>query len=235
MKSQHIVLLAVTIFPFFVACQSETIVAPSNANSEGIHVSGTGQISASPDIAYAQLGIQTFSVQLDEALTANNKLMASINNALQNAGVSNTDIVTTQFNVNPQYDYEKDSRELLGYWVNNQIRVTCRELTKIGNLLQIAVDAGANTVNGIQFSIEDTEALRAQARSLAVADARQRAETLATAAGVKLGQAIDIRESSNDYPLYARAEFDLAQGAVPIESGQLDVTISVQVLFAINP
>ena len=235
MKSKYIIVLAATLSPFFVACQSETIIAPSNVTSEGIHVSGTGQVSASPDIAYTQFGIQTFSDQLEEALNTNNNLMASINKALQNIGVNDTDIVTTQFNVNPQYDYKNDSRDLLGYWVNNQLRVTCRDLTKIGNLLQVAVDAGANTVNGIQFSIEDTERLRAQARSLAVADARQRAETLAKAADVKLGHAIDIRESSNNYPVYAKAEFDLAEGAVPIETGQLDVTISVQVLFSIRP
>ena len=235
MKSEYLTILAITLYISLIACQNETIIAPSNIASEGIHVSGTGQISASPDIAYAQLGIQTFSIQLDDALNTNNNLMISISNELKNNGINIEDIVTTQFNVNPQYDYKNDSRDLLGYWVNNQVRVTCRDLTNIGRILQVAVDAGANTINGIEFSIENTEELRTEARSLAVADARRRAETLASAAGVKLGRAIDIRESSNNYSIYARAEFDLEKGAVPIESGQLEVTTSVQVLFSINP
>ena len=236
MNTRTIGLYAAVLSMALVACQGDTIIAPDRIGNEGIHVAGEGKVSASADIAYAQLGVQTFAAKLEEALEANNTRMASINQALKNAGIASDDLRTTQFNVYPQYNYEKETREIVGYSVDNQLKVTFRDLKRVGTLLQTALNAGANTTYGVRFGIEDTDALRAQARVLAVTDARQRALTIADAAGVKLGQALDIYEVSNNYPVYARAEFDdIATNSVPLESVQLDVSTSVQVLFAIRP
>ena len=97
------------------------------------------------------------------------------------------------------------------------------------------MDAGANMVYDLRFTIDSRDALLSQARALAVADARQRAETLAKAAGVKLGKALNIRESSNTYPIYVRGAFDEAtESAVPIESGEVNLSVHVDILFDIR-
>jgi uncharacterized protein YggE len=217
-----------------LACQGDTIVSP-NAGSEGIHVSGQASVSATPDIAQTQLGVQTFAASVDKALQTNNTRMDAIVAALKAQGVADADLQTSNFNVQPQYDFEKETRDIVGYWVNNSLAVTLRDLDQVGTALQAALDAGANTVNDLRFTIDDGEALQSEARALAVADARQRAETLAAAAGVKLGAALDIRESSGSYPIFARGSFDEASGAaVPVQAGALDLTVYVEVLFAIR-
>ncbi len=217
-----------------VACGSKAIIS-TDGNSEGIHVSGQASVSAAPDIALAQLGVQTFAADLEEAMAANNARMQTVIAALKAQGIADADIQTANFSVSPQYDFEKETRDIVGYWVDNRVSVTFRRLPQLGAALQAALDAGANTVYDLRFTIEDSDALLREARALAVADARQRAQTLADAAGVKLGKALDIRESSNSYPIYARGAFDEAAGAaVPVESGQVDLTIYVEVLFAIR-
>lgn len=233
--SAHKIVLSIGLLSIgLLACQGDTVVSP-NSGSEGIHVSGQASVSASPDIAQAQLGVQTFAVSVDEALQTNNTRADAILAALKTQGIADADLQTANFSVQPQYDFEKETREIVGYWVNNTVAVTFRDLNQVGTALQAAIDAGANTVNSLRFTLDDSEALRADARALAVADARQRAETLAAAAGVKLGAALDIRESSGSYPIFARADFDEASGAaVPVQSGELDLTVQVEVLFAIR-
>ena len=188
-----------------------------------------------PDIAQTQLGVQTFAAGVDEALQTNSARMDAIIAALKAQGIADADLQTSNFSVQPQYDFEKETRDIVGYWVNNSLAVTLRDLNQVGTALQAALDAGANTVNDLRFTIDNSEALQAEARALAVADARRRAETLAEAAGVKLGAALDIRESSNSYPIFARGSFDEASGAaVPVQAGELDLTVYVEVLFAIR-
>jgi uncharacterized protein len=179
--------------------------------------------------------VQTFAAGVDEALQTNSARMDAIIAALKAQGIADADLQTSNFSVQPQYDFEKETRDIVGYWVNNSLAVTLRDLNQVGTALQAALDAGANTVNDLRFTIDNSEALQAEARALAVADARRRAETLAEAAGVKLGAALDIRESSNSYPIFARGSFDEASGAaVPVQAGELDLTVYVEVLFAIR-
>ncbi len=233
--SAHKIALCISLLSLgLIACQGDTIVSP-NAGAEGIHVSGQASVSAAPDIAQAQLGVQTFAVSVDEALQSNNSRMDAIITALKAQGIADADLQTSNFSVQPQYDFEKETRDIVGYWVNNSVALTFRDLNQVGTALQAALDAGANTVNDLRFTIDDSAALLAEARTLAVADARQRAETLAAAAGVKLGAALDIRESSGSYPIFARGAFDEASGAaVPVQAGELDLTVYVEVLFAIR-
>ena len=234
MNKRSVLYLCMLISTAMIACGHRNSVS-SNSASEGIHVSGQGSVSAAPDIALAQLGVQTFAPELEAAMTANSRSMNTVIGALKAQGIADDDIQTANFSVNPQYDYEKETREIVGYWVDNRVRVTFRDLSALGNALQSGIDAGANTVYDLRFTIDNRDELLSQARTLAVADARQRAQTLAEAAGVKLGKALNIRESSSTYPVYARGAFDEAVGsAVPIESGEVDLSVYVDVLFDIR-
>ena len=234
MNKRSVSYLCMLISTAMIACGHRDSVS-SNSGSEGIHVSGQGSVSAAPDIALAQLGVQTFAPEPEAAMTANSRSMNTVIGALKAQGIADDDIQTANFSVNPQYDYEKETREIVGYWVDNRVRVTFRDLSALGNALQSGIDAGANTVYDLRFTIDNRDALLSQARTLAVADARQRAQTLAEAAGVKLGKALNIRESSSTYPVYARGAFDEAVGsAVPVESGEVDLSVYVDVLFDIR-
>ena len=159
-------------------------------------------------------------------------------------GVAEKDIQTSQLSIYPDYNYLEDGRqELRGFRVQNTVTATLRDIDKTGEVVDDAVVAGGNdtTINGISFSIENPDDLKKQAREKAVADARARAETLAKAAGVTLGDAITISESSFAPPVYydgfardAAAPETGGGPSTPIEAGQLDVTVDVSITWGIK-
>ncbi len=216
----------------------DTIIAPAEGGDDRIYVSGSATVSANPDIAQAQLGVQTFADSVAQAVAENNARSAAIQAAMAAQGIPAKDLHTTGFNVYPQMDYEKDrAGVVVGYWATNTLNVSMRDLAKVGEVLQAGIEAGANNVSGLYFSLEDPDSLLQEARVQAVADARQRAMALVEAAGAKLGRVLSIRETSPWYgPVMARAEFDKAAGAasVPVQPGELEVTGQVEVVFQIE-
>ncbi|HQA67971.1 MAG TPA: SIMPL domain-containing protein, partial [Aggregatilineales bacterium] len=122
------------------------------------------------------------------------------------------------------------------FHVNNLMRVKVSDTERIGEVIEAGMDAGANTVGSLFFAIEDPDALEAQARADAVADARARAEQLAEAAGVQLGDLVNLTEGTPVFPLTGRVALDMAQGggAPPISEGQLAVSVSVTASFSIR-
>jgi len=232
-----VLILALVIL---AACgdSGDTIVSPAEVQNQ-IHVVGTATVKAAPDIAQTQLGVQTFSESLDEAMAENSTRAESVIAALKAGGVADRDIKTTSFHVYPQRDFRKEDStgEIVGYWVNNTVAVTLRDLLRVGEMLQTAIDAGANSVNSLAFTLDDPDSLRQEARAQAVEDARQRAETLAAAAGVELGKPVRISEGSLGGPIYVRGTFDAAEAApssVPVEPGELEVAAQVEVVYEIR-
>ena len=237
MKKFGILLIVALVGLAGCGTDKETIIAPAEEQSQ-IHVTGQGMVRATPDIALTQLGVQTFSESLDEAMAENNSRSEGVIAALRGEGVADSDIKTTSFNVQPQRDFRKEDGigEIVGYWVNNTVAVTLRDLTRVGGVLQAAIDAGANNVNSLIFTLADSDSLRMQARVKAMEDARLRAETLAQAAGVELGKPVRIDDSSyGGGPILARASFDeAAGGAVPVAPGEMEITAQVAVVYEIR-
>lgn len=207
-------------------------------DGDRVYVMGSATVKAVPDIAQVQFGVQTFDESVDEAVAANNSKSAAIQEALTRMGIAASDMQTSGFSIYPQMDYEKDKAgAIVGYWVNNTLSAKVRELTRVGEVLQAGIDAGANNVSGVFFSLEDPDALQQEARVKAVEDALRRAKTLVEAAGAELGRVLSIRETSPWFaPPVMRAEFDKAAGvaAVPVQPGELEVTVQVEVTFAIE-
>jgi uncharacterized protein YggE len=120
------------------------------------------------------------------------------------------------------------------YTATNNVEVTIRNLDTAGKVLSAATSAGANQLFGIRFEIEDPSALQAEARKKAVEDARARAERLAQLAGVKLGPAVSISEidggGGGPVPMFAMAKMD---SGAPVERGELTVTTTVQIVYAL--
>ena len=169
-------------------------------------------------------------------MAENNSKASRIIAAIKGAGVADNDVGTSAFNVSAQRDYRQDGPDnVVGFQVTNTVAVTMRDIDAVGDVLQAALDAGANNVHGFALGVDDEDALRQEARVKAIEDARARAQVMADAAGVTLGAATSISETSVGVPT-TRLAFDsaAAEGAVPIEPGELELTVTVQVVFAIE-
>jgi uncharacterized protein len=198
-----------------------------------ITVVGTGEASGAPDTARAQLGVETRAATAGEALEANSTRMAALIARLKELGVKDEDIQTSGFNVGTDYDYE--AGQIRGYTVSNSVSVVVRDLASLGELLDAAVQAGANNVYGLSFSVAEPKVLGEQARANAIADAQARAAQMAQAAGLSVGEVLAISESiGGPVPMpFAEAAMSQKAGA-PIEPGLHGVSAQVQVTFVLR-
>ena len=206
-----------------------------------IRITGRGEVQATPDTAFITSGVTSQGATAKEALDANNADMAALIETLKGAGIDAKDIQTSGFSVNPNYVYS-DARDpngyqlppkIVGYTVSNNVTVQIRELDDLGSVLDQAVTVGANTISGISFAVEDPSELLNEARRLAFADARDKAQLYADAAGVRLGDLDLISEqagySAPPQPYAVKAQAAMDRAFVPVEVGQLTFSIDVNV------
>ncbi len=205
-----------------------------------ITVTGNGVAYGPPDIAVAQIGVQSRNAEPAAALDDANAKMTAILAALKGLGVADKDIQTSNFSISVQNDVEPTTGQSKGtftYVVDNTVSVTMRDLTKVGDVLGKVVAAGANNIYGVSYTVSDQSKLEAAARDMAMADAKARAEQLAKLAGVTLDQPMTISEYSNGpQPLMraAIAPSAAAGQAVPVSSGQIQVNLQVNVTYIIQ-
>jgi uncharacterized protein YggE len=203
-----------------------------------IRVSGDGVATAAPDLATIHTGVVSRKASAGEAIAANNQAMKEVLQTLKDGGIAEKDIQTANFHVRPIYERDDRGRTDPGvqaYEVSNQVRVRVRDLGRLGAVLDAVVKAGGNRISGIEFKVSDPVAAVDEARKHAVADARHRAAVLAKEAGVAVGKVVSITEQSHHIPQpLARARGMVADAAaIPIQSGQNEFRVSVQVAFAI--
>ena len=224
---------------------SATPIFAQEAQMNGtISIGGIGEVTAAPDTAFVNSGVTSQGATAREALDANTKAMGELIETLKAAGIEARDIQTSGFSVNPNYVYS-DARDangyqlppkINGYQVFNNVNVRVRELAKLGSVLDKAVTVGANTINGVSFSVADPSKLYDEARKAAFADAKAKAQLYAEVAGEELGDIRNINESQGmspppqPYMMKAVAE-DSAGASVPIEGGELSYSINVQVTW----
>lgn len=222
-------LLALLFRPQPVAAQTGTTPVRQ------ITVVGNGDANGTPDTAIVQLGVRTEGAAAREALNSNNTQVEALIAKLKELGVADRDLQTSNLSVNPRYD--EQGRTVIGYEVTNMLTVTIRNVAQTGALLDQVVDAGANQIWGLSFTIDNPAALQTTARDGAIADARARAEAMAKTAGGTVGAILNISEtigSQSPVPMYARS--DMAQGAsaVPVQPGEQTISAQVQVTFELR-
>ena len=205
----------------------------------GIAVSGTGKVSVKPDVVMSSIGIQVNGSSLSDATSQANTKMTAVISQIKSMGVADKDIQTTNYSVQPITDQSKPdggTGKITGYQINNQVNVTVRKIDDLGKILDAAVAAGANSIYGVSFSVDDPTPYEQQARAAAVKDAQDKAGQLAKAGGLTLGKIVWISEGTvSPQPLFRAAAASIGLGgAVPVESGQMDVTVSVDVRFALQ-
>lgn len=228
-----------------IACgdESSTNIEHNGANQmTGISVAGEGKVTAAPDVANISLGVSVLAPTVAEARQQAAASLEAMLATMRNNGVDDKDIQTSQLSIYPEYDYRNNESILRGFRVLNSVNAKIRDIDTTGRVVDEAVEAGGNNaqIQGISFTIDDPSELQEQARKAAVEDAKRKAEVLASAAGVSVGGPISISEGALIVPpIYYGAERAAADSAAPlpetpIEPGELDVSISVTVVWAIE-
>lgn len=212
------------------------MAADSDNTQRFVSVSATGSVVAVPDTAYITAGVLTEGDTARDGLTRNNVATARLIDGLKAAGISPKDIQTSQLNVSPRYTQPKDGRPATvnGYSVSNQVRITVRDVKRLGEVLDQAITLGANQMHGIAFEVSTAESLKDDARKAAMQNARRRAELYATAAGAQLGQVLRISEDVRDVGAPMLQKGRVALGAVPVEAGTQTLEVEVHVTYALQ-
>lgn len=230
--------LVLLVLSFSLLMMVTGVMAQESSSSNSITVDGLGQAYGNPDIAYVNLGIQTSNSDVISAFNQSNETMDAIVAALQELGIESKDLQTTGLSMYQDTPYDPQTgmpSETRVYVVHNALTVTVRNIEQVAEVISTGVAAGANNINGISFGISDISELQSSAREAAIADARARAEHLASLAGVQLGNVTAIVEVDNyNHPVMA-AEAQYARGSVSgtsIQEGQLSVNLSLRVTFS---
>jgi uncharacterized protein YggE len=235
-----LVLLAAT-----VGCApSASLVEAPKSIERSITVVGEGKASVAPDVAEANVGVEVLAPTVKEATAEAKERMTAIMTALQKAGIAEKDIQTSNYSIYfERYPEvmpvaEEGRPEMEGnYRVSNMVQVTIRDLDQVGAVLDGVIEAGANSVYGVSFTVDDPSEVRSEARSKAIADAKARAQELATLNGVSLGEVLQVSEVIGG-PFLAvgmSRAVEYAGGAGPISPGELEYSVQIQVTYAIAP
>lgn len=204
-----------------------------------INVVGSGEISVKPDIAYLSIGVQTEAATAKEAQSANAAKIAKLNTLLKDTWKINAkDIQTGQFYVQPNYTYsEKEGQKVKDYTAQHTLKVSYRDLDKIGQLLDAASTAGANVINNVQFATENPDQFEEQVIQKAMANANMKASAIAKAANRQVGIVLTVTQSSSGPAVYNQnymmkeMAMDAAGASTQIEAGEIKVNTTLNVTY----
>jgi uncharacterized protein YggE len=208
----------------------------------GISVSGTGQVTGTPNLLRLDSSITVTRPTVTAAMQDANTVMAAVQQKLKSDGVAAADLQTSGLSVQPQYTYPNNTPRLTGYQVSENLSVVLRDLSKAGSIITDAAQTGGDAlqIGGATLDIDHDDALIVSARQAAFADALAKAKTYADAAGRTLGAVTSISESTDsqpvtfDYRMAAVASAPAAAAPVPIQAGSQDVTVNVAVTWSLN-
>ena len=205
-----------------------------------ISVSAQGKAYVKPDIATVSFGVNTQAQKSQDAVNKNNEAMNKIIQSVKESGVEEKDIKTTSYNLYPSYDYTQFGRVFNGYSLDQQIQVKIRDFSKISNILDRATASGATTVGDLQFTVDDMDLVKAQARKEAIEKAKQKAMALVGQAGLKLGKLVNVYENdaSPDYPVaygFGGADMERTTTIAPeVQTGQQEISVGVTLIYQVK-
>lgn len=200
-----------------------------------IFVTGEGRVEVAPDMATISLGVTQEASEAGAAMRATSQAASMILDRLAGLGIAARDIQTQRLTLNPVWsDVSGQERmQITGFAASNAISVRVRDLDGLGPVLDAVLDVGANDFKGLRFSVQEPDGLVEDARRRAVADAIARATQLASAAGLALGEVVSITEQwgSREEPMMEMAS---ARGGAPVAGGEVSLSVSVSMVFAIK-
>lgn len=202
-------------------------------------LTASAEVARAPDEVRLTAGVLTTGAGAAEAMAANAARMTAVLAALKAAGIAARDVQTTGLSLNPQYRYQPEQPPILtGYQARNSISIRTGKLAEAGRLVDAAIKAGANEVQGPEFALANADTALDEARTAAVAKARARAELYARAAGLKVKRIASISEGGVAEPgprPMMRAAMAEAGAAPPVQPGELTLRIDVTISFELEP
>ncbi|MFH1841465.1 MAG: SIMPL domain-containing protein [Candidatus Nealsonbacteria bacterium] len=218
-----------------------------------ITVSATGEVYTKPDLALTTFSVTTEEKTIGKALSENTEKMNAVINYIKEEGVESKDLKTTNFSIYPRYEwYDKETcliyysscpssgkRVLVGYEVTQSLQVKIRSMEKIGSIIEGAVEEGANQIGDLQFTVDQEDDFKNEAREQAIEKAKEKAKNLASQLEVDLVRIVSFSESSV-YPIYYSYDQALTKeggvgGAAPeVETGENKIESTVNITYEIN-
>ncbi len=216
------------------------VQADDQQDAPSITVQGVGEVQVRPDVANVTIGVTTEAANAADAVKENNLRMAELLKTLRARDIADKHLRTSNFRVSPRHSVDRTGQrppKIVGYTVTNQVNVTVIELSRLGAILDAAVSAGSNEIQGISFTLADSGPHLDQARRKAFEDASHRANLYAEVARVKLGKPRFIREQAASIPrpvMMMGATLRSTAAEVPIATGEQTVSANVTVTFDID-
>ena len=217
-------------------------ISNTAATTNTVSFSGEGKITAKPDIAVISASIVTQAVDSKSAQDSNSTKSNAVDSFLKKQGIAEKDIKTSGYNITPQYKYPPYGGQatITGYQVTQSYEIKVRDLTRVSAILSGLVTAGANQVNNLGLQIENPDALKSQARQLAIDNAKKKAQELEKQVGIRLGNIVNFSEGNNGYPV---PMYDLKSSGIgmggggpepTISTGENDVVVNVTITYQIK-
>lgn len=210
-----------------------------------VNITAEGKATVSPDVALISLGVKTEGQKVEEIVAENNTKMNAIIAAIKGLGVEPKDIQTTSYSLTPRYDYlENKGQVFRGYVLSQQIKVKVRDFAKIGDVLEKSTAGGANLVGDLQFTIDDLAKVKERAMADAISKAKEKANAISTASGLKLKKLVNVYESNSAYSRtdsnvagigYAESAKIMSVASAPsIQSGEQEITVDITLTYRIK-
>lgn len=244
MQKIHALLIGLIILTVGAIVIVALIMAGEKKEQDRFSVVGSGTVYAKADIANINVGLKTGAKKTAaEATQESTNKMNNIIEELKKLKIEEKDIKTSDYNLNPIYNWTEDKgQELIGYEVAQTVSLKIRDLGKIGDVIAKTTEQGANQIGNISFTIDDEFALKNQARELAIEKAKEKATMIAKQSGMKLGSIKDVSETSEPvvYPTYANARMEMAadsKEAAPaptIQTGQNEIKVDVTLTYEVK-
>lgn len=231
--------LSLFVYTKFAGPIPFSITNVTSNKSDAFTITGEGKVSVKPDIATVNVGVQATGTTVKDVQDNLNKNINAVSAAVKKLGIDEKDVKTSNYNMNPTYDYTAGKQRITGYQASSSLTIKVRDIEKANSVVDAATAAGANTVGGISFDVDDKTKAEDDARKLAVADAKAKAEAAAKTAGFTLGKIINYQESTGGYRpiMYAKADVAVGLGGgapTELNTGSTDITLTVTLSYEVK-
>jgi len=230
-------LVVITLIASLLIMGAFTINSTQAINKEAttLTVIGSGVVKVQPDFAIISLSVETKAKEIEDAQSENAEIVQKLIKVFGEQNISEQDIITSWFNIYPEYDYSNYGQKFSGYRVSNQISVKVRDVVNAGKIIDLATMTGANNISGVQFGVEENSRAYDESLKKAVFNAKQKAEVLSLTIGLDELRVVSVKEISINYYNFERHGFAMCSdnaGHTSIMHNSIDVSATVEVVFA---
>jgi len=235
--------LSIVLMIVVIAFVAVLINEKTGANENLISVSGLGEVYVTPDVGFVTISVKTENRNVSVATDENSQKMNEVIEYIKSEGVESKDLKTTGYNINPRYEWNNDTgkRTLAGYEVSQSLNVKIRDLSKVGTIISNATSKGANDVSSLSFIVDDDEEAKAEAKELAINDAKAKAKELEELLGIKMVRIVSFSESgyvpirvAYDEAVNFKKQLSSSIAVPTIETGENKITSTITITYSIK-